>query len=351
MGSFQVYIDGTVERTPDAVHRVAEAVASKLGISSQDLVVRLAKGRTLVKSNLERPAADALARALEQLGARVSIESGPGAGAARGGGADKPLQSGLSAAFSGRDAASSLGALDAGSGSLSLSSLDGGEPTEPNAGSFGPPGHGGLSASIGPAPKLPPPPKTAKTARPKPKDEPLDLFAPPEAQGESFNLDLALDEPARPAKPAAPEPMPATKSSAAAGRSSAANQSSPVAHRPRAHSEPAAMVVRSSETPRGRVIAGVVLAIVVGFVPAHIVASIRETSAYAEIDRAVQAQQIQADSPELHRALDGYRRTQLDNKHSKRTMIALMAMAIWAVAGGAIAYVWFRLIPWDRSAR
>src|SRR5688500_12967597 len=103
MGSFQVYIDGTVERTPDAMHRVAEAIASKLGTSSQDLVVRMTKGRTMVKSNLDRAAAEALARSLEQLGARTFIDTGGGQ-TPRSGTEKVQMQSGLSAAFSGGEA-------------------------------------------------------------------------------------------------------------------------------------------------------------------------------------------------------------------------------------------------------
>ena len=106
-----------------------------------------------------------------------------------------------------------------------------------------------------------------------------------------------------------------------------------------------AYVVRS---PRARFAAGVLLAIVFGFVPAHIVASQREDQAYRPIDARVIATQAAVDSQASYDALDAFRAQQLDAKRDARTKIALTAMLVWAAAGSVLAYVWFRRVPWAR---
>ena len=91
-----------------------------------------------------------------------------------------------------------------------------------------------------------------------------------------------------------------------------------------------------------------VLAIVLGFLPAHLVAGMRERSAFAAIDARVVSAQVAADTPDSYAALDGLRAEQLDAKRSARRMIVLTSLMIWAAAGGALAYVWFKRVPWDR---
>ena len=34
-------------------------------------------------------------------------------------------------------------------------------------------------------------------------------------------------------------------------------------------------------------------------------------------------------------------------RREERRNIALMALAIWALVGGAIGYGWFKRVPWD----
>jgi hypothetical protein len=97
---------------------------------------------------------------------------------------------------------------------------------------------------------------------------------------------------------------------------------------------------------RVRLAAGVLLAIVLGFVPAHLAAGMRERSAYAAIDRTVASIQSAAATPEAYAALDAFRAAQLDAKRSARRSVIATAMVIWAAAGGALAYAWFRRVPW-----
>lgn len=102
------------------------------------------------------------------------------------------------------------------------------------------------------------------------------------------------------------------------------------------------------DPPRWRFAAGVLLAVMLGFVPAHLVAAQREDAKYAQIDKDVIARQTAAATPEAYAALDTFRAEQLDRKTSARRTIALLALAIWIAAAGLVAFVWFRLIPWDR---
>jgi len=89
------------------------------------------------------------------------------------------------------------------------------------------------------------------------------------------------------------------------------------------------------------------LAIVLGFVPAHFIAHSREASAYRDLDARLVSIQSNADTPEAWATLDKTRADFLDRKHEERRNIALMALAIWALVGGAIGYGWFKRVPWD----
>ena len=93
--------------------------------------------------------------------------------------------------------------------------------------------------------------------------------------------------------------------------------------------------------------AGVAIAIVLGFVPAHFVAAWRERAELGAIDDKVAAAQSAADAPDSYAALDAFRAEQLDAKRAARRTIAMIALVVWAATGGALAYGWSRL-PWQR---
>jgi hypothetical protein len=99
---------------------------------------------------------------------------------------------------------------------------------------------------------------------------------------------------------------------------------------------------------RARFAVGVLLAIVVGFIPAHLVGSMREDHAYRAIDAKVTTAQSAVDSQTRYDALDALRAEQLDAKHRAHRSIVLTSLLVWAAAGGAVAFVWFRRIPWPR---
>ncbi|MBL0218199.1 MAG: hypothetical protein IPQ07_30495 [Myxococcales bacterium] len=251
------------------------------------------------------------------------------------------VASGLSAAFT-EAASADLGALASDPDSFSLLSLDGGDKDPLPSDSFAPP--------VDMSPHLPPP-ATVPTGGPatkaaKPKDEPVDLFAPPDAaEDAAFMVELAPDDAAHRAKkmstppagvPTAEPPAPVPTPQLAKKRATPAAGA------------PITVAADAQETPRWRLAAGVMVAIVLGFLPAHLIASVRERSAFDKIDADIIRTQDAADTPEMYEALDAFREAELELKHSKKRSIAMLSMLIWGVSAGGLAYVWFRRVPWDK---
>jgi hypothetical protein len=94
---------------------------------------------------------------------------------------------------------------------------------------------------------------------------------------------------------------------------------------------------------RVRLAAGVALAIVLGFIPANLVAGMRERSAFGAIDAKITAVQSTADTPDSYAALDAFRAEQLDAKYGARRSIAVTSLLVWAAIGAALGYGWFTL--------
>jgi hypothetical protein len=375
---FHVFVEGAADGTAEGAQRLAEAIASHYGLPAADMLARLRAGRFRVKGNVDRATADSYVRDLERLGARCTIEeanaanslptpvpgslraaappSRPSGSALAGAPPSRPsappsalagyarsstpppasggYQSGLAAAFT-PDAASSsggLGALARDDATFSLASVDGGDDA-PNEIEKSPEPPFGVPASIGPAIA-----KASEPNKPKPKDIPVDMFAPPDAESDDLKVDIAADEQELTRKKLTPPPaaLPLRASQPA------------IAQPPPVTVKPSKLGPRADE--RVRTIAGVVLAIVIGFVPAHLIASSREKSAFHDIDAQLVSIQAQADTPEAYGQLDQTRATFLERKKDERRSIAIMALAIWAVVGGGIAYGWFRRIPWDDLA-
>ena len=418
MGLYHVFVDGAADASPAGKERLAAAVAAHYGLPVADLRVRIASGRFRVKGNCDQATAESYVHDLSALGARCSIEeaspsnaaktplpfpaitsappqsalpprsTAPPAGAlpprqttpppgalppratppagsalpprqttppvtARTATPAKGFQSGLAAAFSGEQQVDNLGALDDGA-LLKLSSVDGKEDAPATA--FAPP-----PEVVAQAAKSESKPTAAPaTAAAKPKDEPLDMFAPPDADDAHFTVDLAPDEVERAAKKRVSVPPETTP--ADSGRTSrpslqppneAGRASRPSLQPPNADgrtSRPSIQAPNQEDRsglkdPKTRLAAGVALSIILGFIPAHFVAHARERSEYAEIDQKVAATQAEAVTAEDYAALDGFRAGQLERKHDERRNIALLAMLIWAAAGSAVAYVWFRRLP------
>ena len=192
--------------------------------------------------------------------------------------------------------------------------------------------------------------KPKAEAAPKPKapaaNKPMDLFAPPDAGDQDLSVDLATEEVAEivarrgstvPPVNAAPQPPPSSSSSLPSMR----RASTPL---PVAGGEPVYGTSMAAERfSRGNFVLGIVVALAIGFVPAHFVANMREKTAFAEFDRQVAAMDASADSQETYAALDAAREKLLEEKQSARTMIALTSMALWAVVAAAVAFAFFRM--------
>ncbi|HEY3801896.1 MAG TPA: hypothetical protein VGL61_04780 [Kofleriaceae bacterium] len=351
MAAFHVFVEGAIDSSAAGVDRLAAAVASHYGLGVDELRMRLAKGRFRVKSNCDRATADSYVRDLTQLGARCTVEDAAAqsrpstpAIATPPRGTPTPrtttpptssLKSGLAAAFSSEpSAASSLGALDDG-GMLKLSSVDGADdaPAPPPRASFAPP------PQVAPA-------KPAVTA--VAPAAPVDMFAPPDAAEEAaFKVELADDEVERAAKkrasiPPANEPPPVASVQPAQPPPSRSS-------RPSLQHVPVAASPTGLADPKKRFALGVLVAIVVGFVPATLLASAREKSAYREIDNTIDQTQREADTEDAYDALDAFRARQLSRKYDARQSAALLAMLVWGAVGGGIAYVWFRRIRWPET--
>ena len=243
------------------------------------------------------------------------------------------MVSGLAAGFG--ESKADLGALgDA--GALSLASLDG-EAAPASSGQFDAP------------PVLPPEPEApvvtitskpkAKEARKKPgPSKAMDLFAPPDAGDQDLKVDLAMEEVEDRARKKASAP-PENVSSTPASQSPATWRAQAAA------AEGAPGTTRERQFSRTHFLAAVVIGLVVGFVPAHVVANMREKSAFAELDAKLATIHSAADSTETYGALDAAREKLRDEKQSKRTMIALTSMLMWAVIGAGVAFAFLRYAP------
>jgi len=334
---FHVVIQRPREGGADAVVRLAAAISERYGIPAAQLRDRLTAGRLRVKSNVDRETAETFAADLDALGAVCAIldaatdrpvarpAAAPSAASTAVPKAAAPVASGLAAAYS-PAAEPELGAL--GGGDLSLATLDGADDVSPAPSFEPPPDAAALPASFGPA--SPPVPLAESPVH--------DRFAPPDAADEKLlDLDVAPTEPRRSGRLADAPPPPA-----AAPRAAVAAPASTI-HR-------ATSLATLAADPRARLAAGVLLAILVGFVPAHLVASAREASAFDRIDRDVRLRYAAVTSDADYAALDAMLARERQHKQDDRRNIALGSMLIWALTGGAIAFVWFRKLDWDAIA-
>jgi hypothetical protein len=375
MAVYHVFVDGAAEATSAGKEQLATNIASHYGMPIDAVRARIASGRFRVKGNCDRSTADTYVRDLTALGARCSIEEATSDNVAktplpfpavtsprpaqnsalpprqttppaiaRTSSGSKEYQSGLSAAFSGAQQTGGLGALGDEGAVFKLSSVDGKEDTAvaPAAVNFAPPASA-LPASIGPEAAKP----SAKPAAAAKPDEPIDMFAPPDAADDNFAVHLAPDEVERAAKkkvsippetaPAEPAARTSRPSLQAPNRSSRPSLQPPLT----LSSGPAATGLKD---PKIRLLVGVLVSIVIGFIPAHFVASMREKSAFASVDASVAEVQKQVVTPEDYTALDPMRARQLERKRDDRRNIAMIALLIWAAGGAGVAFVFFKKI-------
>jgi hypothetical protein len=356
VATYQVFVERPSSKAPDALDRLAAAMAQRYGLPLDQLEPRLRAGRFRVKNNVDLDTAEKFAADLEKLGAIVSVVDANGVALARSKPTPTPtpapapaprapqtqtnpptFSSGLSAAFSGTRANDpDLGALGDVSGNFAVASLDGSdERAAAPSGSFAPPSssNDALPASMGPP-----------IAQPKPSkhDAPIDMFAPPDAEAE---VALAVDLPAK-KRPSAASMAPPTHSahperslpSAAKGGESKDAPTGPSA------------LAQFAGNTRARFAAGALLTVIVGFVPAYVLSTVRERSAYAEVDRHLAEKAAQLRTMEQWNGFDKIRDASADEKIAEKHAIALTSALLWAVVSAGFAFVWFRKIDWDRFA-
>ena len=375
MAAFHVFIDGAVDSSAAGVERLAQAIAGHYGLPITDLQARIASGRFRVKGNCDRATADRYVNDLSRLGAVCSIEEAtpanhsktplpfpavtaptkpPLAAQLAPKPAARPVaspsvspsganyQSGLSAAFATSDAEAHLGALE--SEAFTLAALDGGDDVPaPPAPSFAPPEPHSVAVAAAAESKAPP------------REQPIDMFAPPDEAEHSLSVDLAPEEAERAARKrqsAPPENAVETPPVKEYTRPSLPPPEAARYSRPSLVAPNAPVAARASHPLANenlRFVLGVVVAILIGFLPAHIVASVRLKSEFAAVNARVETTQKQATTAEAYAALDSFRAEQLARKYDERQTIAMMALVIWGLAGGGVAYVWFRRIPWPAA--
>ncbi len=248
------------------------------------------------------------------------------------------VATGLSAAYSDSAATTDLGAL--GGDSLAMVSLEGDD--EPRSASDG--------DMFAPMMDLSPPmsrpsDSAVKLKTSRLKDEPMDLFAPPDAaEDAAFKVEIAVDDAADRARKINTPPAGVPVTAPVAAVTPPLKKKHPTA--PAGH--PVTVSPDAQEIPRWRFAAGVILSILLGFIPAHLIASARERTAFDKIDAQIIATQDQADSAEMYATLDDFRDAQRALKQGEKRNIALLSMLIWGVTAGGLAYVWFRRVPWNR---
>lgn len=347
MASYHVFIERPRDVGATAAARLAAAVADRYGIPAATLVERLATGRLRVKTGVDLATAETFAADLESLGAVCSIVdaatnervvSAPASAPApvalppranpASSSSSSPFSSALSAARVGPDAPQQdLGALS--SGEFALATLDGADDQGGAGGNFGPPADDALPASMGPAilpasmgPAIPPPSIG-------------DAFAPPDAEPELALL-LDMDRPERKVGTTAP--------AVSAPITMASTHEDPA---PVARGAGLAGWVRDA---RLRFAGGVLIAVLVGFVPASLVTSMREGSAFAEIDEELSQTYRRADDEREWLRLDDARARAITHKQEARRDIALASILLWTLVTAGIAYLWFRVVDWDALA-
>jgi hypothetical protein len=106
---------------------------------------------------------------------------------------------------------------------------------------------------------------------------------------------------------------------------------------------------RLSLARRGSVnfMSGAVLAVVVGFLAAHIIASIQETNAFPPLEKELGEAYAEAVDRNAYAALPEVRADLQLLVESRQRRIAITGGLVWLAAAAAFGFVWFRKIPWE----
>jgi hypothetical protein len=327
---YHVFIEGSRDPSPAGRQRLAAALGQKYGMSPATVGERLARGRFCAWASLDIQAARRLAMELDALGAHYTLIE------------DQPAASGLAVATQAQpdEATLDLGALrgapeDAG---WKLARIDGSEGTGESR-AFTPE----LETIERPPPRPPPPPMTRAPGDPFAPPTVADPFAPPDMGREEEALLEVGDRKVAPGTVAAPVSAPLPTTSTYRG--------APAAGSSTLHKDDFIPRMRAlmAESPRARFAAGVAVAFAVGLLPAQLFASWRNASAQDEIRSDLEAEYARADTPEAWATLESARDDARDLMTSRQQRVAVGAGLLWLAVAGGIAFVWFRLIDWERA--
>ncbi|MBK9035443.1 MAG: hypothetical protein IPL61_30000 [Myxococcales bacterium] len=398
---FHVFIERARSSAPGAGAELARAIAARYGIPAAELEKRFAAGRFRVKGNVDRATAESYAADLASMGAVCSVVSASAPPPAAAQAMTLPSAHRVAAAAVAApvapppSAVQDLGALT-GEMPLTLSTIDGASEDEARAsrntplpGSFGPAdggrssAHDMLAASFGPPVESTDPGRTSKStglpasfgppaevdhARSSSRKiatagaadvapiETFDPFAPPEMQSDEPELTLAVERKPRQSKaPSVAPPARVEVPPPPTARHTMADDPAPRERREtrsRAVARPAGGSLGFLRDEGTRFIAGVVLATLLGGVPALLIGSARERSAFAQLNSDLEKRQDEASKRrETWDGLDRVRASFVERKRSERQTIAITSVLIWVVLSGGLAWLWFRKIDWDRLDR
>ena len=403
--SYHVFIEAAQD--PGNVAQVAASIAQRYGLPVDAISQRMAAGRFRVKANVDLNTAKAFAADLKTLGAIATVVDAstgkpvqeraiaatiarpagiPSAAhrarapvvgapkpapppAAAGtpppvqrGGADQ-LASGLSAAFSGSHAVQELGALE--SGEFNLSSLDGADdlPTSfaeqtpipaQASDSFAPSDDGDEALVL--LDDDAPAPAAAAAAAPTIGAGPVDEFAPP-ADESIVELDMGLAETETTPPPVRVQSEPGVLSEAQRFSQELAAQQGTAAPAKSEQTGGTALQSRDLrdqfremfvERPFVRFGVGVVLVVMLAWIPAQMFWGSKIASAQAELDVTMQ------ETVTLAKTDDAVWTDFMDIARKERELAGsrlfnkrITAVLIWCGLGVLLGYGYFRKIPWD----
>ena len=355
-------------------------MAARYGLPASALVERLESGRFRVKADVDLSTAKRYALELENMGAVCSIAeaepamataptvmgagtpppeastgtvamgstsppppvgrplSSDGSSLAEGSSSIHPLQNAGQSVASGaelsgalsvanRESQQDLGALT--SGSLSLASLDGCDTTAQDA-----------------------PSPDAFAPSPMPEEPHGDLFAPPEQAPAEVSLVPAIEAPE--VSQAETEFRASLHESAQFSTMHGGDQAHPMLGVPASARDDSVLsrcVAAVASDSRVRLVVGVLVALVIGFLPAHVISSLREAAAFEEIDREVRGLYADVTTPEEYATLDDLLAEHREIKAAKKFNIALIGVLLWALVAAGVAFVWFGRLDWSRWDR
>jgi hypothetical protein len=312
---FDVFLERPHDGSPEGRERLARALAERYRLDADVFRKPIAAGRRLrVKANVDEKTARTLARELEQYGALVSVSTHAETRPSR------PVES---------------VPVPVPSGTFTVVTVDGADPD-----SIGGPSPAPTFAP--PPPSAPAAPSAIKVVATGPAPRPShNVFAPPPDSEQPLELQLVPPRSGTVARVSQPVEPPRLSASA----------STPPAPAPAAEPEPDAAppsrldVSSWSELAlhdrRGRLVAGLVLGLAFGFLPAHGYASFAEDK-LDEIGAELARQPPPQTEPEYQLMLQQF---DLAERRAGRvkTRIAVVTGAVWLLAGAGLAFGYYRL--------